>query len=123
MKESDIKRIEAIMCDYCVWLEHLWEIGTPLGEISQLSYNVREKGDENSLLVPYMSILTKTRTGGVSDLDAAPTRKQKELYDFFAIKYKEGSMIPRYRLYVDLGGVHFSKRLGTHDLVELFEQA
>ena len=90
-------------------LEQYLEQGKSLQEISQITFNRREAGEN----IPYMGIEQKIGNM-ITRIGASPTKKQKELRAFFD-ELAEGSRITKYSLYIDLeesNKVVFKEKLG-----------
>lgn len=90
-------------------LNSMLQGGSSLKDLSQYSFSQRDRGRN----VPYLSLSQKD-SSGVTRIDAQPTKKQKDLFDFFNTN-ESGSIFPDYSFYVDLSEgkeVKFKHRLG-----------
>jgi hypothetical protein len=87
-------------------VESLLRSGASLAEVAKWSY-VRRQVDANSV---YLGVLNSSEAGTI-ELEARPTKVQKQLSVFFAEK-APGSVLSRYTFRVTLQGVEFLERLG-----------
>jgi hypothetical protein len=78
-------------------IETLYNEGVDLRQISKLTYEWRNLGDN----VPYMEISQTTDEGEVIRIMAAPINKQEELYAFFNEPAPGMMSLPKYSLYID----------------------
>jgi hypothetical protein len=79
--------------------------GKTLKELSQWSFEQRESGRK----VPYLQQDQKDRQGNVLELTAYPTKKQKELREFFKTPETGKKYFPKYIFRVDGTGVIFTE--------------
>lgn len=92
--------VQDLLLRYADEIEELLAAGKDLKDIRKWSYEEREKGR----LVPYLSSVTD------DCLQAAATKKQKELYAFFNETAPGFKMITKYVFRVSMCGVEFFTR-------------
>lgn len=106
-----VARMKAFAAELC----DLFNSGCSLREIAKYSFQAREAGHN----VPYLQIMDTEQDGTVNRIVAAPVAKQREIKAFFDEIAPGCKARPRYMLFVDLSGVHFTERLSQKEVVEL----
>lgn len=101
---------------YAKELQGLLNSGKTLRDISRLTYDRRQSGEN----IPYMAVYDMSNDHRILELYAAPTSKQTELKKFFEIKRNDSNVFSRFTLRIKLTtGVEFYEKPEKTQLINL----